>query len=348
MSCPSKYLVRDRFAEFQRIAQDKGSLPLEEGRATPTPLNGGKSTGKCLSADGRATTPLNGGKSKASGLESTGTSGVAAAAPNGRAFMREFFEVIGEIQKVLNQGGDNVKAIQDLLEASLQATTNEKQKAVSDRLSALVEDTNGAIRNVKSALEVLKARSEEEESRRPSSAEGRIRANMQQSMTKKHQQLLVDFQKAQRDFKESLQQRQARELQLVLPGTSEAEVMQMIEAGETSSMLVARKMAGTHALLIDEIQRIRDKHMDILRIERSMVDLNQMFQEMAVLVDAQGEMLDAIEVHVHKTKGYTEKAEQNLITTRKTQRNTRKWMCWLTIIIMVLLVLILTPILLKA
>jgi len=344
MSCPSKYLVRDRFAEFQRIAQDKGSLPLEEGRATATPLSGGKSTGKCLSVDGKATTPLNGGKSKASCLESTGT---PSAAPN-RAFMREFFEVIGEIQKVLNQGADNVKAIQDLLEASLQATTNEKQKAVSDRLSALVEDTNGHIRNVKSALEVLKARSEEEESRRPSSAEGRIRANMEQSMTKKHRQLLIDFQKAQRDFKESLQQRQARELQLVLPGTSEAEVMQMIEAGETSSMLVARKMAGTHALLIDEIQRIRDKHMDILRIERSMVDLNQMFQEMAVLVDAQGEMLDAIEVHVHKTKGYTEKAEQNLITTRKIQRNTRKWICWLTIIIMVLLVLILTPILLKA
>ena len=35
-----------------------------------------------------------------------------------------------------------------------------------------------------------------------------------------------------------------------------------------------------------------------------------MFEEMAVLVDAQGEVLDAIEVHVNNTKGYTAKAEK--------------------------------------
>ena len=70
---------------------------------------------------------------------------------------------------------------------------------------------------------------------------------------------------------------------------------EMVSEGQTAALMVAKKMAGTHALLLDEVRRIQDKHKDILRLEQSIADLAQMFEEMAVLVDAQGEMLDAIE-----------------------------------------------------
>merc|ERR1712190_314776 len=115
----------------------------------------------------------------------------------------------------------------------------------------------------------------------------------------------------------------------------------------TASVIVTKRMAGTHALLLDEVQRIQEKHRDIQRLEASIADLAQMFQEMAVLVDAQGEMLDAIEVHVHKTKGYTAKAEQQLIKTRKTQHNTQKWMCCLTFFMLIVILAILGPVLIK-
>merc|ERR1719198_2518764 len=107
----------------------------------------------------------------------------------------------------------------------------------------------------------------------------------------------------------------------------------MIEAGETPSLVVAKKMAGAHALVLDEVQRIREKHQDILRLERSIADLSQMFTEMAALVDAQGEMLDCIEVHVHKAAVCTAKAEQYLIITRKVQHQTQKRMCCIALIL---------------
>merc|ERR1712072_790252 len=106
-------------------------------------------------------------------------------------------------------------------------------------------------------------------------------------------------------------------------------------------------MAGTHALLIEEVQRIKDKHQDILRLERSMAELAQMFQEMAMLVDEQGEILDAIELNVANTKGYTEKAEQQLIQTRKHQEKGKRMMCCLMVIGMVVVLAILGPILLE-
>merc|ERR1712232_1209930 len=122
---------------------------------------------------------------------------------------------------------------------------------------------------------------------------------------------------------------------------------EMIAEGQTTSLIVAQKMAGAHAHILDEVGRIREKHQDILKLERSIADLAQMFQEMAILVESQGEMLDAIEVHVHKTKGYTAKAEQQLIKTRKTQHNTQKWMCCLTFVLLIAILGILGPVLIK-
>lgn len=314
-------LIVDRLAEFHKLASTKGTV----------------------NADGTAPVAAEPSRKRAGSVKSE-----KPATEKKSTVMREFFEQVNEIQTVLNKGRGNVKQMGELLEEALQATTQDRQKAVSGKLEDLVGDTNQQIGSVKARLEALKSSSDEEEKLHPNNAECAIRKNMYTAMVKKHQDLLVEFQKAQLSFKQGLEQREAREMQMVLPDASEEEVREMIDEGDNASLLVARKMAGTHAVLIDEVNRIREKHQDILRLERSMGDLAQMFQEMAQLVDAQGEMLDVIEVNVQKAKTYTAKAEQNLITTRKTQNKNQRCMCWLTVIMLIVLIVILAPILIQA
>lgn len=261
--------------------------------------------------------------------------------------MREFFTGVRELQGLLDKGRDNVKEMGVILEEALQATTQEREAEVSGNLNKLVEETNQHVADVKRGLELLKARSEEEAAKQPNSAQIKIRTNMQNAMAKKHQQLLMDFQKAQMTFKRILEQRQMKEMLILMPEASEEQRQELVSEGQTAALMVAKKMAGTHALLLDEVRRIQDKHKDILRLEQSIADLAQMFEEMAVLVDAQGEMLDAIEVHVNNTKGYTAKAEQELIKTRKLMLQGRKWMCCLSIAILIILLIILGPILIR-
>eukprot|EP00913_Durusdinium_trenchii_P033249 g31126.t1 len=268
--------------------------------------------------------------------------------------MREFFTAVRELQGLLDKGRSNVKEMGVILEEALQATTQEREAEVSENLNKLVEETNQQVADVKRGLELLKLRSEEEAAKQPNSAQIKIRTNMQQAMAKKHQQLLMDFQKAQMNFKRTLEKRQLREMQILMPEEAETftkateeQRQEMISDGQTAALMVAKKMAGTHALLLDEVRRIQDKHKDIVRLEQSIADLAQMFEEMAVLVDAQGEMLDAIEVHVNNTKGYTAKAEQELIKTRKLMLQGRKWMCCLSIVILIVLLIILGPILIR-
>eukprot|EP00435_Cladocopium_sp_Y103_P050516 s149_g15.t1 len=288
-STSAERLVRDRYAEFQRLAQAKGVL----------------------------TSPPTGTRGLSGGLDGTASRsanpfGQRDGAPSeNNSFMREFFTGVRELQGLLDKGRDNVKEMGVILEEALQATTQEREAEVSGNLNKLVEETNQHVADVKRGLELLKVRSEEEAAKQPNSAQIKIRTNMQHAMAKKHQQLLMDFQKAQMTFKRTLEQRQLREMQILMPEASEEQRQELVSEGQTAALMVAKKMAGTHALLLDEVRRIQDKHKDILRLEQSIADLAQMFEEMAVLVDAQGEMLDAIEVHVNNTKGYTAKAEQD-------------------------------------
>lgn len=325
-------LIRDRLAEFQELARRKGTLlEGDDLKAQPLVTPGGtKMTAKMLGKG--ATEP-------------------AAPAPNVSekgAFMREFFEEVKEINGVLSKGRANVKSMAELLNIALQATTQEQQKKASDSLNAIVEDTNEKVLTVKNHLEELKRKNEEEgedEMSAEQAKEREIKSNMRNQLAKKHSQLLIDFQTAQQAYKEDLNKRYTREVQMVFPEWEPEKVKDHIDrGGESLSLMVAKKMAGTHCDLLDELNRIQDKHQDVLRLERSMQDLAQMFQEMAVLVDSQGEMLDAIEHHVHKAKSYTEKAEANLITTRKTQHKNQKMMCCLAAVMLIIALAMLLPI----
>lgn len=306
-------LLHDRLAEFQQKARARGAL-----LAPMTPASSGR--------------PF-------------------AGSPPGEAssscFMRQFFDSVSKISDTIQKGRSNVKLMAQVLEDALVATTQDRQAEASERLQELVQDTNGHVADAKAELERLKARSDEEAAKKPNSAESRIRTNMQQAMAKKHQQLLLDFQKAQVDYKKALQQRQYREMEILVPQATEEERARMIEDGETAAVVVARTMAGTHAMLHEEVNRIREKHQDILKLEASIADLAQMFQEAAVLVQEQGEMLDTIELNVHNTQVCTAKANDELRHTRKLQHQHTKFICCSSCCLLIIAILIMAPVLFK-
>lgn len=322
-------LVRDRFREFREIA----NIHVSSGqfRRSGTQETLGELSKGVHSFGAR----IFGSADQSGGSESSG------------AFMRQFFTAVGEVQGHITKGRSDVQMMNEAVQDALGATSQAAEQEAARRVEALGQEVSQSIASAKTGLEILKARTDEEGRLRPNTQVVKIRNNMQQAMARKHHDLLLDFQKAQMGYKDSLQRRQARELEILMPEISEEERQEMLQNGETSSMVLVQKMAGAHASLLDEVNRIRDKHQDILRLEQNIADLAQMFQEMAVLVDAQGEMLDSIEVHVHQVKSATAKAEQNLKQTLKAQHKHRKYMCCLMIIMVIVAISILAPVLVK-
>lgn len=54
---------------------------------------------------------------------------------------------------------------------------------------------------------------------------------------------------------------------------------------------------------------IEARHADIMKLEKSIRDLHEMFIDMAMLIESQGEMIDRIEHHVEQSRTYVETAQ---------------------------------------
>jgi len=97
--------------------------------------------------------------------------------------------------------------------------------------------------------------------------------------------------------------------------------------------------------LQDVVRDIEDRHLDILKLERQVLEVYELFKDLATLVDIQQESLDVIENRVAKAKDYVEKGEKELAQAETYQKRSRKKTCCLLIILLIVLIVIIAPVL---
>ena len=98
---------------------------------------------------------------------------------------------------------------------------------------------------------------------------------------------------------------------------------------------------------MDTIQEIQERHGAVKEIERNLNELHQVFLDMSVLVQTQGEQLDDIESHMARANSYVRGGVQQLHVARKHQKNSRKWTCIAIILLLIIVLVIVLPIVLK-
>ncbi|KAJ3346663.1 hypothetical protein HDU91_006980, partial [Kappamyces sp. JEL0680] len=75
------------------------------------------------------------------------------------------------------------------------------------------------------------------------------------------------------------------------------------------------------------LEDIQNKHREVMKIEKSILELQQLFMDMAVLVAAQGEVIDQIAVHIESAVNDTEAGVKDLKNAVEIQKRSRKKMC---------------------
>merc|ERR1711997_613416 len=86
---------------------------------------------------------------------------------------------------------------------------------------------------------------------------------------------------------------------------------------------------------------IEARHADIVKLETSIKELHDMFMDMAMLVESQGEMIDRIEYHVEHAVDYVQTATQDTKKALKYQSKARrKKIMMIGCLVVVLLIII--------
>jgi len=95
--------------------------------------------------------------------------------------------------------------------------------------------------------------------------------------------------------------------------------------------------------LEDVVRDIEERHQDILKLERQVLEVYELFRDLAQLVDLQQDSLDVIDARVQSAKNYTERAEVELTEAEDYQKKARKRQCIILGIVIAVLVIILAP-----
>ena len=105
--------------------------------------------------------------------------------------------------------------------------------------------------------------------------------------------------------------------------------------------MLQKKIYGQASVTLNNrVSDIQDKYRDIKKLEVSVVQCVELFNELSTLVYAQGEKIDSIEAHVADTKDYVEKGEKKLKQAKEHHKCSKKCMCFIIVAGLVLLVVV--------
>jgi syntaxin 7 len=172
----------------------------------------------------------------------------------------------------------------------------------------------------------------------------------------KHQKLVKDFHAVLKDFQKAQRTCAERE-STFLPqkGKKQASYGTMDEeqagAGDgeyqqESQVLMQERGRSDFAQIDSELEYnnalIEERERGILEIQQQIGEVNEIFQDLAVLVNEQGSMIDDIEANIVSTAVRTKDAQKELTKADKSQRAARnRLICIVIAVLVALIVLIL-------
>lgn len=257
-------------------------------------------------------------------------------------YMEDFFQEVEDIRENITRMQENVEEVKKTHSAILSAPQSDEK--VKQHLEDMMADIKKSANRVRAKLKQMESGIEQLEQVNMMSAEFRIRKTQHSMLSQKFVEVMTDYNKTQTDYRERCKARIQRQLEITGRSTTTEEVEEMLESGNPAIF--------TQGIMTDTQQAkqtladIEARHADIIKLENSIRELHDMFMDMAMLVESQGEMIDRIEFHVSGALEYVEEAGKDTKKAMEYQRKARrKQICILICVLIMLCILgsFLTP-----
>ncbi|PIL24120.1 transporter [Ganoderma sinense ZZ0214-1] len=251
--------------------------------------------------------------------------------------MANFYNQVTVVQDSITQFSNNVSRIADLHSRTLNITDAAASRESAAELDELVGQTRELSNSLKAKIQVLSSFPVT----RPQ--DQAIRKNQTSLLRQKFVEALQHYQTVERDYRQRYRQRVERQFKIVKPDASPEEVAAVVNDTEGSGAQIFTQALSTSTQYGESrvaYREVQDRHHDIQKIERTLEELAQLFNDMSVLVAQQDEAIDiiqttAVDVEANTRIGLqeTEKAVEHARSARR-----KRWICF-GIIILVLAIL---------
>ncbi|KAG5837658.1 hypothetical protein ANANG_G00241780 [Anguilla anguilla] len=235
-------------------------------------------------------------------------------------FMDEFFEQVEEMRGYIDALAEKVEEVKRNHSAILAAPNpDEKTKA---ELEELMTDIKKLANKVRSKLKSIQHSIEQEEGQNRSSADLRIRKTQHSTLSRKFVEVMSEYNATQSDYRERCKGRIQRQLEITGRNTTNEELESMLESDNpaifTSGIIMDSNISE------QAMNEIETRHTEIIKLENSIRELHDMFMDMAMLVESQGDLVNNIEKNVRSAEEYVEKAKEETKAAISVRRVSRR------------------------
>lgn len=250
---------------------------------------------------------------------------------------KEVEDLLGSIER-LSENVEDVKKTHSMI-----LSTPQIDDHVKKHLESIMANITSEANKVKTKLKQMGQLTDQIGQQDPNSVEHRIRSTQHQMLTRKFIDVMNEYHSTQADYRDRCKARIQRQLEITGRKTTDDEIEEMIESGNPAIFTRGIIMETQQAK--QSLAEIEARHSDIMKLEKCIRELRDLFVDLATMVETQGEMINRIENHVALSKSHVDKArvEVNQAIAYRSKARIKKIICF-TILILIIVAIVLTSI----
>ncbi|KAL8877781.1 MAG: hypothetical protein Q9192_008599, partial [Flavoplaca navasiana] len=267
---------------------------------------------------------------------------------NGNAGGRDPNAILNECREI-DRGIDsierNLERLRFLQQRAIDDVDASQNTATNRELDSLSSDTMTLYRNFGHRLKLIKGMKESGDPRN-SPQVGRVDRKLKNAIN--------EYQQVDSEFRKKLSAQMERQYRIVRPDASDQEVREAVEdtsRGQVFSQALMQSNRRGQAQ--SALSAVQGRHEAIQKIERQMIELAQLFQDVDAAIVEQEAPVQAIETGVEKTHENIQGGNKQLDGAIKKARSIRKkkWICLgigITIILIIVIIILILKFAVKA
>lgn len=254
---------------------------------------------------------------------------------NGPSF-DDFYNEVHDLDCEIDTLKDNIEKVK-LIHSTILSDpqVGDEVKANLDKATVYIKDD---LKKLKSKLKKMEEKNQLIAQTNPFSVEHRIRRTQHLALQHKFIEVAHDYQLHQSTYRDKCKERIRRQLEITHRETNDDEIEEMIE--QNNPAIFTKDIITDTEKQRQALAEIEARHNDIIKLEKSIKELSELFIDMANLVENQGEMIDRIENHVLDSKSHVEKARNDVkeAVTFRNKARIKKLICFTILILVVIAV----------
>lgn len=248
----------------------------------------------------------------------------------------DFYNEIGGIGESIRKFSTNIDDLARLHSSQID-TVDISRNGLGQQIESLIEETRGLMSNIKKHIQSLQAQ-------RVTVRTANMRHPQIELLRSKFMDAIQKYQTEEKAYREKTKERIARQYTIVNPNATQEEIDAAVSSDEGMQIFAQATLNGRYAEGQNVYHAVKDRHEEIKRIEKTLVELSQLFTDMSLIVEQQGDIIDNIE---EKTGMAELDIEEGKLSTYKAVVSARgyrkkRWICLgITIVVIIIIAIIL-------